>query len=186
MIGTIQANEAIKLILGVGEPLIGRLLLLDALRMRFREVRLPRDADCPVCGDHPTIHDLQDYEAFCGMPHTAGAAQGARDESPGFDISPVELKRALDGGAAPLLLDVREPMEYRINRLPGAVLVPLAQLPDALSQLDQTRDYVVYCHHGIRSVRAVEFLRAAGLRARNLAGGITAWIEQVEPGMLRY
>ncbi len=186
MIGTIQANEAIKLILGVGEPLVGRLLLLDALRMRFREVRLPRDTDCPVCGDHPTIRELQDYEAFCGMPHTAGAAQGGREEAPGFDITPVDLKAAIDSGSAPLLLDVREPMEFRINRLPGALLVPLAQLPDALSQLDQTRDYVVYCHHGIRSIRAVEFLRAAGLRARNLAGGITAWIDSVEPTMLRY
>jgi sulfur-carrier protein adenylyltransferase/sulfurtransferase len=186
IIGTIQANEAIKLILGIGEPLVGRLLLLDALRMRFREVRLPRDADCPVCGDHPTIRELQDYEAFCGIPHTAGAAQGGRDEAHDFDISPLELKSALDAGRAPVLLDVREPMEFRINRLQRAVLVPLAQLPDALSQLDQTREYVVYCHHGIRSVRAVEFLRSAGFRARNLAGGITAWIDQVEPAMLRY
>jgi adenylyltransferase/sulfurtransferase len=185
MIGTIQANEAIKLILGVGEPLIGRLLLLDALRMRFREVRLPRDADCPVCGDHPTIHDLQDYEAFCGTPHPAGGTR-VPEEAHDFDVSPVELKAAMDGGHRPVLLDVREPMEFRINRLPDAVLVPLAQLPDAMSRLDQTREYVVYCHHGIRSVRAVEFLRAAGLRARNLAGGISAWIDQVEPTMLRY
>jgi adenylyltransferase/sulfurtransferase len=185
-IGSIQATEALKLILRVGEPLIGRLLLLDALRMRFREVRLPRDADCPVCGDHPTIRELQDYEAFCGVPHTAGAAQRGREESAGFDISPVELKAAMDAGAGPALLDVREPMEFRINRLPGAVLIPLAQLPESLSQLDQTRDYVVYCHHGIRSARAVEFLRSAGLRARNLAGGITAWIDQVEPTLLRY
>ena len=125
MIGTIQANEAIKLILGIGEPLVGRLLLLDALRMRFREVRLPRDPDCPVCGDHPTIRELQDYEAFCGMPHTAGPAQGGREDAPGFDITPVELKAAIDSGSAPLLLDVREPMEFRINQLPGAVLVPL-------------------------------------------------------------
>lgn len=186
MIGTIQANEAIKLILGVGETLVGRLLLLDALRMKFREVRLPRDAECPVCGDHPSIRELQDYEAFCGAPHTAGAAQPARDEAADFDVRPVELKRFLDEGRTLVLLDVREPMEFAINRLPGAVLVPLGQLPDRVSQLDQTRDYVVYCHHGIRSVRAVEFLRGAGFRARNLSGGISAWADEVEPAMLRY
>jgi molybdopterin/thiamine biosynthesis adenylyltransferase/rhodanese-related sulfurtransferase len=186
MIGTIQANEAIKLLFGIGEPLVGRLLLLDALTMRFREVRLPRDVDCPVCGNHPTIRRLQDYEAFCGLPHAPGAERGSRPDAPDFDISPVELKKALDAGRGPSLLDVRQPMEYRINRLPGARLVPLGQLPDALAELDQTADYVVYCHHGIRSVRAVEYLRGAGFRARNLAGGITAWIDQVEPGMLRY
>jgi len=154
--------------------------------MRFREVRVPRDVDCPVCGDHPTIRELQDYEAFCGVPHTAGGAPGGGEAGRDFDISPVELKASMERGSPPVLLDVREPMEFRINRLPDAVLVPLAQLPDAVSRLDQTREYVVYCHHGIRSARAVEFLRAAGLRARNLAGGITAWIDQVEPTMLRY
>jgi adenylyltransferase/sulfurtransferase len=186
MIGTIQANETIKLILHTGEPLVGRLLLLDALRMRYREVRLARDPDCPVCGDHPTIRELQDYEAFCGTSHTAGAAQAGHDEDPGFDILPEELKRALDAGAAPVLLDVREPMEYRLNRLPGAVLVPLGDLPDRVSSLDHAKDYVVYCHQGIRSVRAVEFLRSAGLHARSLKGGINAWIDQVDPSMLRY
>ena len=186
IIGTIQANEAIKLILQVGEPLVGRLLLLDALRMKFREVRLPRDADCPVCGANPTIRELQDYEAFCGAPHTAGAAQPGPGEGGGFDIQPAELKHLLDAGRRPVLLDVREPMEFQINRLPGAVLVPLGELPARAPQLDQHSEYVVYCHHGIRSVRAVEFLRAAGLRARNLAGGITAWADQVDPGMLRY
>jgi sulfur-carrier protein adenylyltransferase/sulfurtransferase len=186
IIGTIQANEAIKIILSAGEPLVGRLLLLDALRMRFREIRLPADPDCPVCGKHPTITELQDYEEFCGVRHTAGAVHPDRNDAPDFDLSPVELKRLLDGGGRPVLLDVREPMEFRINRLPEAVLVPLGQLPDALSQLDHARDYVVYCHHGIRSVRAVEFLRSAGLRARNLAGGIAAWADQVEPDMIRY
>lgn len=186
MIGTIQANEAIKLILGAGQPLVGRLLLLDALRMKFREVRLPKDADCPVCGAHPTIRTLQDYEVFCGTRHTSGAAKAGPEDGGDFEMPPTELKRVLDAGGSPVLLDVREPMEFRINRLAGATLVPLAELPERLAQLDQARDYVVYCHHGVRSVRAVEYLRGAGFRARNLTGGISAWIDQVEPGMLRY
>ncbi len=186
IIGTIQATEAIKLILQVGEPLVGRLLILDALRMKFREVRLAADPDCPVCGSHPTIRELQDYDEVCGV-HAGGRAQpSAVDAGADFDISPAELKQRIDSGRAPTLLDVREPMEFRINRLPNASLVPLGELPERLSQLDPTRDYVVYCHQGIRSARAVEFLRAAGLRARNLRGGISAWADEVDPAMLRY
>jgi sulfur-carrier protein adenylyltransferase/sulfurtransferase len=183
IIGTIQAAEALKLILQAGETLVGRLLILDALRMRFREVRLRRDPECPVCGDHPTILELQDYEQFCGVSQDASHA-GSLD----FDISPEELKSVLDSGnaAGPVLLDVREPMEHQINRLPGATFIPLGDLPERLGELDSTRDLVVYCHHGIRSVRAVEFLRGAGFRARNLKGGITAWIDRVEPTMVRY
>jgi molybdopterin/thiamine biosynthesis adenylyltransferase/rhodanese-related sulfurtransferase len=180
IVGTIQATEALKLILKAGETLVGRLLILDALRMRFREVRLRRDPECPLCGDNPTIHQLQDYEQFCGV--SDDASHGALD----FDISPEELKTRLDSGAPPMLVDVREPMEYQINRLPGAVLIPLNALPEGLGELDGTRDLVVYCHHGIRSERAVEFLRGAGFRARNLKGGITAWIDRVEPTMVRY
>ena len=179
IIGTIQATEALKLILKTGESLVGRLLILDALRMRFREVRLRRDPECPACGDNPTIRELQDYEQFCGLgpvaPHGAD-----------FDITPEELRAALRSGQPPVLLDVREPMEYQINRLPGSVLVPLGDLPESLGELDGTRELVVYCHHGIRSVQAVELLRGAGFRARNLVGGITAWIDRVEPGMVRY
>jgi sulfur-carrier protein adenylyltransferase/sulfurtransferase len=181
IIGAIQATEALKLIVKAGESLAGRLLILDALRMKFREVRLRRDPACPVCGDHPTIRELQDYEQFCGSRATV-ASTGDAD----FDISPVELKQVLDRGEAPVLLDVREPMEFQINRLPGAMLVPLGDLPESLGQVDGTRNVVVYCHHGIRSVRAVEFLRGAGFRARNLKGGITAWTDQVDPTMLRY
>jgi len=182
IIGTIQATEALKLILKAGETLTGRLLILDALRMRFREVRLRRDTGCPVCGDRPTIKQLQDYEQFCGVAHDA-ATEAAGD----FDITPEELKRAIDGGpGAPVLLDVREPMEYQINRLPGSVLIPLNELAESLGELDGTRDLVVYCHLGIRSVRAVELLRGAGFRARNLKGGINAWIDRVEPAMTRY
>ena len=181
IIGTIQANEAIKLVLGIGQPLAGRLLVLDALRMQFREVRLRRDPACPVCGNQPVIRQLQDYEAFCGTPHTAGdACQGD------LGITARELARELAAGARPVLLDVREPMEFRINRLEGAILVPLGDLPVRLGGLDPSLDHVVYCHHGVRSVRAVEILRAAGFRARNLSGGITAWIDEVDPSMLRY
>lgn len=181
IIGTIQAAETLKLIVRAGEPLAGRLLILDALQMKFREVRLRRDPDCPVCGDNPTIRELQDYEQFCGSRAMETAAAGE------FDISAADLERALhEPGGAPILLDVREPMEFQINRIPGAVLVPLGDLPESLAEIDGTRDVVVYCHHGIRSARAVEFLRGAGFRARNLKGGITAWIDQVDPGMLRY
>ena len=181
IIGTIQAAEALKLVLKTGETLVGRLLILDALRMRFREVRLQRDPECPVCGDAPTIRELQDYDAFCGV-----GPGSMHVPSVDFDISPEELKRVLDSGRAPVLLDVREPMEYQINRLPGSLLIPLARLPESLGELDGTRDVVVYCHHGIRSVRAVEFLRGAGFRARNLEGGITAWIDRIDPDMVRY
>jgi len=181
IIGTIQATEALKLIVRAGEPLIGRLLILDALKMRFREVRLRRDPACPVCGDSPTIRELQDYERFCGLERPGGQPATAD-----FDITATELKQALDRHETPVLLDVREPMEFSINRLPGAVLVPLAELPDSLQRLDGTRDFVVYCHHGIRSVRAVEFLRGAGFRARNLKGGIVEWIDKVDPTLLRY
>ncbi len=181
IVGTIQAAEALKLILRAGETLAGRLLILDALKMRFREVRLRRDPECPVCGDHPTIHELQDYEQFCGVAREPAAAAGD------FDITPEELKAALDAGTGvPVLLDVREPMEYQINRLPGSTLIPLGDLPENLGELDGTRDLVVYCHHGIRSAQAVELLRGAGFRARNLRGGITAWIDRVDPSMMRY
>jgi sulfur-carrier protein adenylyltransferase/sulfurtransferase len=181
IVGTVQAAEAIKLILKAGDPLVGRLLILDVLAMRFREVRLRRDPACPMCGDAPTITALQDYEQFCGLTHPVGASA-----DPGFDISAADLKAAIDGVGAPVLLDVREPMEFRINRLPGAILMPLGDLPRRLVELDHASEFVVYCHHGVRSARAVEYLRAAGFRARNLAGGITAWIQSVDPTMLAY
>ena len=181
IIGTIQATEALKWILKAGDSLAGRLLILDALAMKFHEVRVRRDPDCPVCGDRPTIRELQDYEQFCGATAAVPSSRPAD-----FDISPVELSQALGRPGAPLLLDVREPMEFRINRLPNSVLIPFGNLPDRLAEVDGTRDVVVYCHYGIRSVRAVELLRAAGFRARNLQGGIAAWIDQVDPTMSRY
>ena len=181
IIGTIQAAEALKWILKAGDSLAGRLLILDALTMKFHEVRVRRDPECPMCGDHPTIRELQDYEQFCGTSLPASSSRPAD-----FDISPVELSQALGRPDAPLLLDVREPMEFKINRLPNSVLIPFGNLPDRLAEIDSTRDVVVYCHYGIRSVRAVELLRAAGFRTRNLQGGIAAWIEQVDPTVSRY
>jgi adenylyltransferase/sulfurtransferase len=181
VIGTIQATEAIKLIIGAGEPLVGRLLVFDALKMRFRELKLRRDSECPVCGDHPTIREPIDYEQFCGVPR-AGTAE-ARGE---FDITAGELKHELDEGRKLLLLDVREPSEYQINRIPGSTLVPLAELPERLDDLGPDPDIVAYCKVGSRSATAVELLRAAGFRARNLAGGIVGWIDKVDPNQLRY
>jgi adenylyltransferase/sulfurtransferase len=179
IIGSIQANEAIKLLLGVGDPLVGRLLILDALELHFREVRLPRDPDCPACGAHPTVTDLLDYEELCG---SGAEARGHADR----DIGPVELKRRLDERQPMILLDVREPMEHRIVNLPGSLLIPLGQLAERAGQLDPSATYVVYCHHGVRSVGAVEFLRGLGLTAWNLAGGVAAWTDQVDPALPRY
>jgi molybdopterin/thiamine biosynthesis adenylyltransferase/rhodanese-related sulfurtransferase len=184
IIGTIQANEALKLILKAGEPLVGRILILDALGMRFREIRLKRDPECPVCGDHPTIRELQDYEQFCGTT-VSGQATGTA-EAAGFDVSPEDLHRTLGQDRPPQLLDVREPMEFQLTRLPGALLIPLGDLAERLGDLDGTRDIVVYCHRGIRSVQATHLLRAAGFRARNLTGGIASWADRVDPTMVRY
>ncbi|HSK08934.1 MAG TPA: molybdopterin-synthase adenylyltransferase MoeB [Vicinamibacterales bacterium] len=178
IIGSIQANEAIKLVLAAGQPLVGRLLLFDALDLRFREVRVRPDPDCPICGTRPTIRELQEYDDFCG----------ARPPSPSgrHDVTPIELKQKLDAGERPVLLDVREPMEHLLVKLPGSVLVPLGDLAARLPELDPARDFVVYCHHGVRSARAADVLSAAGLRASNLAGGIAAWTDQVDPTLPRY
>ena len=181
IIGTIQANEALKLILKTGEPLVGRILILDALGMRFREIRLKRDPECPVCGDRPTIRELQDYEQFCGM-----RLPGEQTDPADFEISPEELRDALDRVPAPILLDIREPMEFQLTRLPGAVLMPLAYLTARLGELDATRDIVVYCHHGGRSLHAARLLRGAGFRARHLTGGLLAWADRINPDTLRY
>jgi sulfur-carrier protein adenylyltransferase/sulfurtransferase len=181
IVGTIQAAETLKWILEAGESLAGRLLILDALAMKFREVRLRRDPECPVCGERPTIRTLQDYEQFCGTALPASPSRPAD-----FDISAEELAQALTRSNPPILLDVREPMEFRINRLPNAVLIPLGSLPDRLGDIDGARDVVAYCHHGIRSIKAVELLRAAGFRARNLTGGILSWIDRVDPTIPRY
>lgn len=181
VIGAIQATEAIKLIIGQGEPLIGRLLLYDALSMRFRELKLRKNPTCPVCGENPTIRELIDYEAFCGVPIYE---HEVRTE---FDITPQELKAMLErDGRQIVLLDVREPHEWEICRLEGALLIPLRELPERLHQLDPTREYVVYCKSGARSAQATRIMQAAGLRVRNLRGGINAWSREVDPSVPLY
>ncbi len=180
LIGTIQATETVKLILGAGTPLVGRLLLFDALAMRLREVRLRKDPECPVCGSNPTIRELVDYEQFCGMRHEP-VAPGEQD------ITARELKSWQESGACPLLLDVREPQEFAINRIPGAMLIPISDLPRRISELDAARSTVVYCRIGERSARAVELLRGLGFRdVRNLVGGIRQWILDVDPSQPLY
>lgn len=181
VIGAIQATEAIKLIIGQGEPLIGRLLLYDALSMRFRELKLRKNPACPVCGENPTIRELIDYEAFCGVPIYE---HEVRTE---FDITPRELKAMLErDGRGIVLLDVREPHEWEICRLEGAILIPLRELPERLHQLDPTREYVVYCKTGARSAQAARIMQSAGLRVRNLRGGINAWSREVDPNVPLY
>jgi len=178
LIGMIQATEVVKLILGVGESLAGRLLLYDALEMGFRTLQLRRDPRCPACGDHPTLKHLIDYEAFCGEL-SADAAEGA--------LTAAELKQRLAGGEPLLLLDVREPFEAEIAQLPGSRLIPLNDLPARITELDSAGAIVAYCHHGLRSASACAFLRSAGFRrVFNLSGGIDAWAAHVDPEMARY
>ncbi|NNE43293.1 MAG: molybdenum cofactor biosynthesis protein MoeB, partial [Gemmatimonadetes bacterium] len=183
VIGLIQATEAVKLVLGVGEPLVGRLLLYDALSMRFREMKVRRDPACPLCGDHRTLTELIDYEEFCGIPE-AEERQTVDDD---FNIEPAELKAKLDAGDDILVLDVRNPDEYEICCIAGSELLPLHRVPADFKKLDPERETVVHCHHGIRSAQAVNFLRQAGFtRVRNLAGGIDAWAVAVDPSLARY
>ena len=187
VIGTIQATEAIKLLIGVGEPLIGRFLIYDALKMRFRELRLRKDSDCPVCGTRPTIRELIDYEQFCGVaPVTASTPvpTGGRDS----DITVEELKQKMDAREPDLfVLDVREPQEWQIARIPGTVLIPLGEVPRRVRELDSNREIVVHCKSGGRSAKAAEFLRSAGFpRVRNLKGGILAWIDRIDPSQPKY
>jgi adenylyltransferase/sulfurtransferase len=183
IIGIIQATEAIKLILGAGQPLIGRLLLYDALQMRFRELKLRRDPDCPICGDHPSIHALIDYDQFCGVvpAHAQPAATGIPE------TTVEELKSTLDRGDDVYVLDVREPNEYQICRIEGSTLIPLGELASRTAELDRDRDIVVHCKMGGRSAKAVALLQERGFtRVRNLKGGILAWIDRVDPSQSKY
>jgi adenylyltransferase/sulfurtransferase len=179
IIGSIQALEAIKWILGAGESLRGRLLLFDALRLRFRELALRKDPECPLCGPRATIRELIDYEAFCGI----GSATPER----GAVVRATELAAELAGPGAPLLLDVREPHEWEIARIDGARLLPLGQLPARLGEIDPHAAIVTYCHRGVRSMRALEILRGAGFgNVRSLDGGIDSWALEVDRTMDRY
>ncbi|KPK81943.1 MAG: molybdenum cofactor biosynthesis protein MoeB [Gemmatimonas sp. SM23_52] len=185
IIGALQANETIKLILGRGEPLIGRLLLFDALRLRFRELRLRRDSECPICGENPTIHELIDYEAFCGVTQAESDLRRLEGEIP--QTSARDLKARLAAGEPIRLIDVRESHEWDICHLEGAELIPMATLPAQLNRLDSTEEIVVYCRIGERSAYAVRLLQDAGfLRAFNLAGGILSWSNEVDPSMPEY
>lgn len=176
IIGTIQATEALKLILGIGDPLIGRFLVYDALKMRFRELKLPKDPDCPVCGVRPTITSLRASAASCDVRSTAQPSVSVR-----------ELKARLDAGQPPLILDVRELSEAAICRLPGSRLIPLGELPRRLDEVDPAAEIVVHCKSGGRSQRAVALLREKGYaRTFNLTGGILSWINEIDPSMPRY
>jgi molybdopterin/thiamine biosynthesis adenylyltransferase/rhodanese-related sulfurtransferase/molybdopterin converting factor small subunit len=189
IIGVIQATEALKLIVGVGEPLIGRFLIYDALKMRFRELKLRKDPDCPVCGTHPTVKQLIDYEQFCGVrpePASAPAAVSAGGAAE-WEITPVELKKRLDAGDEVVIVDVREPNEYQINRIPGSVLIPLGELPRRYQELDPDQEIVLHCKMGGRSAKAQDFLRTVGFnRTKNLRGGVLSWIDQVDPSQPKY
>src|SRR4029079_19732383 len=183
VIGVIQATEAIKLILGSGQPLIGRLLLYDALQMRFRELKLRRDPECPICGDHPTIHALIDYDQFCGV--VPAQTQHATTGVP--EITVEELKAKMDRGDDFFLLDVREPNEYQICRIEGSKLIPLGELAQRTGELDRNREMIVHCKMGGRSAKAVSLLQERGFtRVSNLKGGILAWIDRVDPSQSKY
>ena len=181
IIGSLQALEVIKLIVGVGEPLVGRLLLFDGRRMQFRELALEKDPDCPVCGTRPSVTSLIDYEAFCGV----GA--GSREQGAGVEISPRDLHRQRAHKPNLLLLDVREPREAEIARIEGAQLIPLRELPRAIPHLPTEAEIVTMCHHGQRSLKARELLKGAGFaNVRSLAGGIDAWSREVDGEVPRY
>jgi adenylyltransferase/sulfurtransferase len=184
VVGCLQATEAIKLLLGIGEPLVGRLLLYDALAMRFDELKLRRDPACPLCGEAPTIRELQDYPAFCG---TGRGEEGSLDQGPIEEITARELARLLEAGEELTVIDVREPHEWAICRIEGARLVPLGTLAERLHEFDSSRSYVLHCKTGVRSAKAIAQLRQAGFRRlRNLKGGVVAWAREVDPSLPIY
>jgi sulfur-carrier protein adenylyltransferase/sulfurtransferase len=177
IIGMLQAIETLKLIFGIGEVLVGRLLHFDALKVKFRELKLRRDPQCPVCGENPTIFSPIDYEQFCGV-HDEGAIPG---------MSPHELKRRMDAGEPFQLIDVREPFEYEIARIEGAKLIPLGEITEQLDELEREQPIVVHCHSGMRSAQAVRLLQQRGFtKAYNLDGGIDAWSDQIDPDVPKY
>jgi adenylyltransferase/sulfurtransferase len=183
VVGCIQATETIKLIIGAGEPLIGRFLIFDALRMKFRELKLRKDPDCPVCGTHPTVTKLIDYEQFCGVPSAAEAPVSGNTT----EITAVELKKRLDRGDKLTIVDVREPHEYQINKIAGSVLIPLGDIPKRYVELDPNDELVMQCKVGGRSAKAADFLRSKGYKkVLNLSGGILDWIDKVDPSQPKY
>lgn len=184
VIGAIQANETIKLILGAPETLINRLLLFDAWQMKFRELKLRKDPNCPVCGENPSVKELIDYEEFCGLRQQPEvAASGSTEE-----ITASELKRRLDEGRDLQIIDVREPSEFEIARIPGTRLIPLGQVVTRLNEIDPSKETIMHCKGGVRSAKAIEALKKAGYPGRliNLKGGITAWSNDVDPSVPKY
>jgi adenylyltransferase/sulfurtransferase len=181
-IGVVQATEAVKLILGIGEPLVGRLMLYDALGMSFREMKLRKDPGCPVCGENPTVTELIDYEEFCGIPQANAVAQ----ENGVPEITVKELKQKMDDGEPINVLDVREPHEYEVANI-GVRLIPLGELPRRLAEFDQNGSFAIHCKTGARSANAVKLLQDAGFgNVYNVKGGITAWSEEVDPSVPKY
>jgi adenylyltransferase/sulfurtransferase len=182
-VGLLQATEAVKLIIGNGKPLIGRLLLFNALEMSFRELKVRRDPRCPLCGEQPSIKELIDYDTFCGV----GRGNEQRYEAAGMEIDPLTLKEWRDSGKKFVLVDVREPQEWEIAHIEGAKLIPLGQLAGRVNELDTADEIVLQCHHGSRSARAQAVLAKFGFKKTyNLAGGIDAWAAEVDPQMPRY
>ncbi len=183
IIGCIQANEAVKLIMGIGEPLFGRLMLFDALKMKFRELKLRKDPECPICGPNRTIHELVDYNEFCGIRPDVDLSAVLADS----DIQPSELAERLKNGNRPFLLDVRNPEEWAITRIEGATLIPLPELAQRYVELPGNTEIVVYCRSGGRSAQAAQFLREKGFATvRNLPGGTLRWSDEVDPKMPKY
>ncbi|MCS7199749.1 MAG: molybdopterin-synthase adenylyltransferase MoeB [Caldimicrobium sp.] len=178
VIGALQATEAIKILLGIGKPLIGKLLLYDALHMEFRQLNLRKDPHCPLCGERPTIRELVDYENFCGVE--------LQPSSPEYEISPQELKEKLSRATSLQIIDVREPHEWEICNLPGSLFISLEELPSRIAELDPTKEYIVVCKVGKRSYNALELLLGAGLKAYHLKGGLNAYAKEVDPEMPLY
>ena len=184
LVGVIQATEVIKLILGNGQPLIGRLLLVDALNMRFRELKLRKNPECPVCGENPTVTQLIDYQQFCGIFPETPQESNMKNGIPQMTVK--ELKQRLDAGENVQLIDVREPYEYQIAQI-GGKLIPQNDVPQRLAEIDRDRDVVVHCRSGARSQRIAEFLKQNGYpRVANLAGGILAWSDEIDPKVQKY
>jgi adenylyltransferase/sulfurtransferase len=180
-----QAAETVKLIIGKGTPLIGKLLFIDVMEMKIRELKLRKDPDCPICGEHPVIKELIDYQEFCGIGRGEEVPGFAEDDSLEISVDDFNELRTKNGKA--VVLDVREPHEYQICSLDGSTLIPLGELPERVNELDTADDIVVFCHSGGRSLQATRFLRNMGFKkVKNLKGGIDAWAEKYDPDMPRY
>jgi adenylyltransferase/sulfurtransferase len=187
VIGLIQATEVVKLILGKGETLVGRLMLYDALNMKFRELKLRKSAECPICGPNRTIHQLIDYYEFCGVPGHGSVAAEPEAGVTGNEIEVTALKSRFDRGEKVSLVDVREPHEFQICRIPGSTLIPLGELPKRVNELNTADEILVHCKSGARSAKAADFLRQSGFkRVLNVKGGILAWSDKVDPSVPKY